>query len=102
MTFPKENKITKGQWFCKEGENQDVILSTRARIVRNLADFSFPNFLTKSETERVEIIILDALKDDSVCEYYAVKKEEMSEKIKFEEGHRHQKSPSERMGFFVS
>ena len=48
MTFPKENKITKGQWFCKEGENQDVILSTRARIVRNLADFSFPNFLTKS------------------------------------------------------
>ena len=69
MTFPKENKITKGQWFCKEGENQDVILSTRARIVRNLADFSFPNFLTKSETERVEIIILDALKDDSVCEY---------------------------------
>lgn len=80
MTFPKENKITKGQWFCKEGENQDVILSTRARIVRNLADFSFPNFLTKSETERVEIIILDALKDDSACEYYAVKKEEMSEK----------------------
>ena len=80
MTFPKENKITKGQWFCKEGENQDVILSTRARIVRNLADFSFPKFLTKSETERVEIIILDALKDDSVCEYYAVKKEEMSEK----------------------
>ena len=35
-------------WFAEPGKNDDVIISTRARLARNLADFPFSSKMTDS------------------------------------------------------
>ena len=47
-------------WFAAAGKNDDIIISTRARLVRNLADFPFPAKMTEDDKARVQALVYDA------------------------------------------
>ncbi len=47
-------------WFAEPGKNDDVIISTRARLVRNLADFPFPAKMSADDKDRVQALVYDA------------------------------------------
>ena len=36
-------------WFAEPGKNDDVVISTRARLARNLADFPFSSKMTDDD-----------------------------------------------------
>jgi len=49
-----------GGWFQEAGESYDVIVSSRARLSRNLTRHRFPNFLKTDEENEVQSDILSA------------------------------------------
>jgi protein arginine kinase len=51
----------KAFWFRQPGPNQDVVISSRARLGRNLVGFSFPFQMTKDEEEKTKSQVLAAL-----------------------------------------
>ena len=51
-------------WFAQKGNYDDVILSTRVRLVRNLADFSFPSKMSQDDDDRIKSLVYDAFSGD--------------------------------------
>jgi len=49
-------------WLSADAPQNDVVLSSRVRIMRNLRGFKFPHHLERSELERVQSLILGTLK----------------------------------------
>ena len=47
-------------WYLQPGPESDVVLSTRIRVARNLADFPFPEFQKGDDAQRVETLVFDA------------------------------------------
>lgn len=47
-------------WFSMPGKYDDVVISTRARISRNLADFPFPSKMSADDKARVQSLVYDA------------------------------------------
>lgn len=47
-------------WYNTVSEDQDVVVSTRVRFIRNLASFPFPSNFKNDDAERVQSIIFDA------------------------------------------
>ena len=54
------NTANSSAWFAEPGKNDDVIISTRARLVRNLADFPFPAKMSADDKDRVQALVYDA------------------------------------------
>ncbi len=47
-------------WYAQCGNENDVALSTKIRLSRNLANFPFPSRLSPGENERIQAILMDA------------------------------------------
>ncbi len=47
-------------WFKEAGPHEDVILSSRIRLARNMADFPFPHMMSAEEEEEVEGRVISA------------------------------------------
>lgn len=56
-----------GTWYSEYGSENDVVLSTRIRLARNLANFPFPCESRKDDAERVQALVFDSFShmDDS-------------------------------------
>ena len=55
------NNIENGlPWFTYSGKDRDVVISSRVRLARNLANFPFPLRFQRDDRERVQAIIFDA------------------------------------------
>ena len=78
-------------WYNNISEEQDVILSTRVRLSRNLASFPFPSNFKIGEDDRVQNIIFDAFiklpESDSFQIMSLDKIKPNGEKILFERGY---------------
>ena len=48
-------------WYSIAGFEDDVIISSRLRICRNLSDFMFPQKLQSDEIERIRGLLLEAV-----------------------------------------
>ncbi len=57
-------------WYKYSGIDNDVILSSRTRLARNLANFPFPSKLRGNDGERVQSIIFDAFNQIRDCNDY--------------------------------
>lgn len=71
-----KNQSSSDAWYCLKGNDQDVVLSSRSMLCRNLANFPFPEILNNSESERIQAIVFDAfnyLKNSSEFHTVAVK-----------------------------
>ena len=49
-----------GIWFSEPGNCDDVVISSRARLSRNLADFLFPSKMTEDDRSRIQSLVYDA------------------------------------------
>ncbi len=58
-----ESILNKKSWFEKTGLNDDVIISSRVRISRNISDFSFPDRLKPEDEKTVTDRIVSVLTD---------------------------------------
>jgi len=47
-------------WYTDKGDEADVVLSTKVRIARNLANFPFPVKMKGRDAERVQSLVFDA------------------------------------------
>ena len=56
-------------WYALSGPYDDVIISTRVRIARNLADFPFRAKMTEDDRQRVNTLVYDALSEDESFSY---------------------------------
>jgi protein arginine kinase len=59
MTKDEKQKVSDA-WYTESGRDQDVVLSTKSTLVRNLANFPFPRRLDELESERVMSIVFDS------------------------------------------
>ncbi len=78
MSYLTENN---NWWFSKPGQEDDIVLSTRVRLVRNLDDFPFYRKMTEDDKIRVDSLIYDAfndLEDYSFCNYDKLTESEKS------------------------
>lgn len=49
------------EWFVQDGPMNDVVVSTRVRLTRNLLGFNFPERLKSDDRERVSSLVKDAI-----------------------------------------
>ncbi len=57
-------------WYSMEGKENDVVISSRVRLCRNLANFPFPEKFRGDDESRVEAIIMDAFRKVPAFEGY--------------------------------
>lgn len=51
------------KWYCSNGFQDDIVLSTRVRLARNLKGIPFPNRMSAEDAEKVISVVGDALKN---------------------------------------
>lgn len=56
-------------WYALPGPEDDVIISTRVRLSRNLADFPFINKMSADDKQRVSSLVYDAMSSDENYTY---------------------------------
>lgn len=64
------NTSTRDTWYIQDGPENDVILSSRVRMARNLSGFVFPGSIKSDDAERVESLIFDAFNQSPERERY--------------------------------
>ncbi len=64
------NASTRDTWYVQEGPQNDVILSSRVRLSRNLSGFVFPAAIKSDDAERVESLVFDAFNQSAEKERY--------------------------------
>ena len=47
-------------WYTGGGDENDVVLSTRVRLARNLANFPFPDNCSDDDAERIQSLVFDS------------------------------------------
>ncbi|MBQ0002033.1 MAG: hypothetical protein KBT21_00705 [Treponema sp.] len=55
-----DEKFNQEIWYNVKAAEQDVVVSTRVRLARNLASFTFPSNFKGDDSDRVQNIIFDA------------------------------------------
>ncbi|MCR5605529.1 MAG: hypothetical protein K6F69_01760 [Treponema sp.] len=77
-------------WYSKAGPESDVVLSSRVRLARNLANFPFPNNLKNDDGLRICSIVFDAFSNlQNPEQYHSVQVknlESLGERIMAERG----------------
>ncbi|HBG66324.1 MAG TPA: hypothetical protein DDW78_07625 [Treponema sp.] len=64
--------LSSGQdaWYTYRGNDDDVVVSTKVRLARNLANFPFPAKLRGTDGERIQSIVFDAFNHLEDCEQF--------------------------------
>ncbi len=73
QTMDSNNREKESSWFASDGSYDDVVLSTRVRIVRNLADFLFPSKMSEDDRQRICALTYDAFSLDQRYHYIELK-----------------------------
>ena len=55
-----EKRTVGDAWYAAKGDDDDVVISSRVRLARNLANFPFPESCDDDEAVRVQNIVFDA------------------------------------------
>jgi len=76
------------EWLKDIGEDEDVVVSTRIRVARNLLNYRFPDFMTIEESQSITDEILNAMKDkEDIFNFYRTKDLSKLERTVFVEEH---------------
>lgn len=57
------------QWLDESAEEEDIVISTRVRVARNLSEYKFPEYMTIDESDKLTDEILNRIKSDEVNQY---------------------------------
>ena len=55
--------MNRNKWYAQSGEQDDIVISTRIRLARNLAQYPFPAYLAPSEQKQVNSVIIKAFQE---------------------------------------
>lgn len=71
-------------WYTREGKANDVVLSTRTRLSRNLADFLFPHAQKKdADAERITALVFDVFShEDTEDAFNCIRNDGLDERAK--------------------
>jgi protein arginine kinase len=61
---------TSGEWLRGSGPESDIVMCSRIRLARNLADFPFSNRASRGEKSEIESIVKNSIRDSSLELYY--------------------------------
>jgi protein arginine kinase len=61
---------TSGEWLRGSGPESDIVMCSRIRLARNLADFPFTNRASRSEKSEIENVIKTTLPEAGLDLYY--------------------------------
>lgn len=78
------------KWLDGQGIDEDVVVSTRIRIARNMEDYKFPGFISLEESDSVADQVLNAMKNkenEETYKYYRTKDLTDLDKTVFVEEH---------------
>ena len=76
------------KWLEDLGEDEDVVVSTRLRIARNIEKYKFPNLMSMSESDDLTKEILNAVKDSKdIYNFYRMVDLSDIERFVFVENH---------------
>lgn len=81
------------KWYNAQGEHNDIILSTRVRLARNLADYPFPCRLDEAGKVKICETVRDALSDVSGIKLFYIDMTDLTEKQAVALAERHLISP---------
>lgn len=59
-------------WYTEEGQDNDVVLSSRVRLSRNLEGFSFPLAIKSGDADRVQSLVFDAFNHQEEPDQYQI------------------------------
>src|ERR1700733_2969608 len=59
-----------GEWLRGTGPESDIVMCSRIRLARNLADFPFTNRASRSEKSEIESVIKNTLPEAGLELYY--------------------------------
>lgn len=62
--------IVNDAWYAANGPENDIVLSTRVRLARNLANFPFPSKFKDDDAFRVQTLVFDAFSHTSEPDRY--------------------------------
>ena len=76
-------------WYEGEACEEDVVVSTRVRLARNLKDYNFPKLLNLTESDQLTDEVLNLVKNDLEDNYkfFKLSSMEKEERISFVEKH---------------
>lgn len=57
------------QWLDEVGNEEDIVISTRVRVARNISKYKFPEYMTSEESDNLTNDILNVLKDKEDSNY---------------------------------
>lgn len=76
------------EWLNSIGRDEDVVVSTRIRVARNMSNYKFPDFMTIDESQSITDEILDAMKGkEDLFRFYKTKDLSELERTVFVEEH---------------
>ena len=66
----KTPDTSSGAWYTAKGNDCDIVISSRVRLARNLANFEFPSKMEKDDFIQVQSIVLDAFNHFEAADKY--------------------------------
>lgn len=76
------------KWLDSVGTDEDVVISTRLRIARNISNYKFPDFMAMDESQAVIEEVLNAMKDNKdIYRFYRVDDLSELERVELVEDH---------------
>lgn len=66
-------------WYEEHGPSQDVIISTRVRLARNITEFPFPHLLKEQEKDQIIQKIIEAVKKIDPVSFRILRLKELSD-----------------------
>ena len=76
------------KWLEDLGEDEDVVVSTRIRVARNIEKYKFPNIISMEESDALTKEVLDAVKEsEDIYKFYKIIDLSEIEKYVFVEEH---------------
>ena len=61
------------KWYIGEGDHNDIVISTRVRLARNIADYPFPSRLDNKSKIKINELVRDAIADREHLQYTELK-----------------------------
>lgn len=77
------------KWYEGPVKEEDVVVSTRVRVARNLKNYNFPKLLNIQDSEKLTDEIYTCLKEDlsDTFKFFSIKDMEVADRISFVERH---------------
>ena len=66
-------------WYKNQSTDDDIMVSTRVRLARNLAEYPFPRVISKTDTEKVKQEVFGALEQEKELFVNGMHKTEMAD-----------------------